>query len=292
MRKLTDALDDYILAGRRANLSPATLKGYRKTVQKFARVTGITEMEEFDRRAVERYLDRIIDTVSIQTVAHDYRELKAFARWAKELDLTPTYAMAGVKQPRTPKLLHDVIDDSDFVKLLKGCNLATHTGRRDHAILCFLWDTGVRAGELCGLTDIDLDKRQAKVYGKGAKERFVFFSRETAKSLDRYDIRMRRLRRPGQTFFLTDELRPLSVDTLKQVVIRAKSRAGVTNRCNPHTFRHTFATNYIRAGGDLNSLARLLGHSSLAVVSQYLSLKTDDLEDKHNLYSPMHRIYK
>lgn len=74
------------------------------------------------------------------------------------------------------------------------------------------------------------------------------------------------------------------------MLTRAKEASGVTCRVNPHTFRHTFATNYLRSGGDLNSLMRLMGHADLTILQTYLNLVNDDLKSKHDQFSSMARV--
>lgn len=289
---LTDARDQFLRAKRREGLSPRTLEGYRKTLTKFLAETEAAATDDLDRQAIERWIDdRMDDGMKPVTLAHYCREVKVWCRWLHEEGLAGVNAFAGVKMRKVTPDLHTLISEASFEKMLAACPKATAGGRRDRAILCFLYDTGVRVGELVTLKaeDVDLDAGQAKVRGKGAKERIVFFGDETALALQRYRMRLETRVRP-EMFFVTDTWQPMRPNTVNLLLARVAGRSGVGKPFNPHAFRHTFATNYLRAGGDLHSLQRLLGHADLQIVTRYLSLVTEDLAAKHKQFSPMARL--
>ena len=167
--------------------------------------------------------------------------------------------------------------------------------KRDEVIVRFLYDTGMRASELCSLKtkNLDVTGRRCVVQGKGNKYRTVYFGKQTAKALIHY---LRESpREPVQTVFYSDRgtqtgeaLRP---NGLLQLVGRIGTAAKIeATRCSPHTFRHSFAVQFLRAGGNVFSLKEILGHTTLTMVNRYVSLAQADIENQHRQFSPGDRL--
>jgi integrase/recombinase XerD len=177
-------------------------------------------------------------------------------------------------------------------QLLSVPDEQTATGARDKTIFTLLFDSGIRAAELTGLRlpDLHLGEGYLKVFGKGAKERVVPIGYQCQRALIRYIRRFR----PEPALpsidhvFLTLDGKPMQINWLYKIVSRACKKAGINGkRLGPHTLRHTFARNFLMNGGDLLTLQRILGHSSLDMVRRYVSLNTDDLVSKQRRFSPM-----
>jgi len=152
--------------------------------------------------------------------------------------------------------------------------------------------TGIRLSELARLqvNDVDLERGYFKVFGKGARERYVPFGAKVQKVLWKYLHQFRP--EPGHpnvgNLFLQSSGRELSRDQIYRLVRRYGEKAGITGvRCSPHTFRHTFAKSFLMNGGDLFTLQKILGHSSLAVVRMYVQLTPDDIRVQHRQHSPV-----
>jgi integrase/recombinase XerD len=150
-----------------------------------------------------------------------------------------------------------------------------------------LVDTGIRASELSGLNlrNIDIKAGHLTVMGKGDKERQIYFSARTGQALWRY-LRTRTDTRPDDPVFLSSGRRRLNRNDLAQTLNNAGKRAGIHNSVHPHRFRHTFAIQYLRNGGDVYTLQRILGHSTLEMCRRYLKLASVDLEGAHRRASP------
>lgn len=161
------------------------------------------------------------------------------------------------------------------------------TALRDRAIVLILLDTGLRAGELCRLLmpDINLDTGEIHVrpFGSGRKthSRTVYIQKQARSSLWKYRASMSS---SGPAFLSTANL-PLNRGSLYHLVETLGDRAGVD--AYPHKFRHTFAIQYLRNGGDIFTLQRLLGHASLEMVKRYLALADNDAASVHRSASPV-----
>jgi site-specific recombinase XerD len=173
--------------------------------------------------------------------------------------------------------------------MLRSCDDST-AGIRNRALLAFLIDTGCRAGGVCGLKldDLQIADRRAIVTEKGNKTRFVIFTARTANYLQGWlDCRMSF----EPVFYNLETGLRLTTDGLRSILRNIARRAKVTGRVNPHSFRHAFAREYILAGGDLATLAKLMGHNQVSTTVNYYTLFTDqEVREKHEQFSPMARL--
>jgi len=122
------------------------------------------------------------------------------------------------------------------------------------------------------------------VHGKGAKDRIVPLSQQTRERLHAYTSL--RKRSTKDYVFLTQNNDPLTRDSLREIITRVAKRAGVSH-IHPHKFRHTFAINFLRNGGDIFSLQMILGHETLDMVKRYLAIAQLDIQSAHRKASPI-----
>lgn len=134
---------------------------------------------------------------------------------------------------------------------------------------------------------MDIRGGRAKVMGKGSRERFVPLGFKARRALLKYINRYR----PESLYreiFLTQQGTPMTRNCLTMLFRRLSRRSGI--KCFPHKLRHTFAVSYLRNGGDIFTLQRILGHSSLEMVRRYVTLADGDVQRVHERASPMDRL--
>ena len=235
--------------------------------------------------------DNLVKTVRPITVKDYYVNLCCLFNWLVEdgaMDASPL-----TKIPK-PKVLAEQVQpftQGQIEALLKAARSSSNP-KRDEAIVLFLYDTGVRASELCGLKmrDLDLGSRHASILGKGNKRRLIYFSRETAKALSNY---LRRLKRAeNDPVFCsthgTTTGEALTRSGLRQLIERLGQAAGIkAQKVSPHVFRHSAAIQLLRNGCDVYSLMSLMGHTSLSICQNYLKLSQLDLENQYQRCSPV-----
>jgi site-specific recombinase XerD len=229
-----------------------------------------------------------------ETIATYYQHLRTFFNWLvgeEYLQVSPMDKIAPpVSRPDQIKPF-----STQQIAALLNATAKTKYPRRDEAIVRFLLDTGVRVSELCGLKlqDVELIEGQAYVLGKGNKRRVVCFGRKTARALRAY-LREEE-RTPDQHLFLSERGQnagePFLRGGILQLIERLGKKAGIQGvRCSPHTFRHTFAIEFLRNGGNLFTLKQILGHTSLQVTNRYVSLAQADIQSQHRQFSPGDRV--
>jgi integrase/recombinase XerD len=219
-----------------------------------------------------------------------YRCIKALCLWyERESDLpwpNPIRKVAAPKMKRDP-IPGVSIDD---VRCMIGVCVGYKLARRDKALLKFLLDTGLRAGECLALDIDDIDIASGTVQvknGKGNKDRVAFFGTDTANDLRRY-VRAR-VREQG-ALWLDQSGERLEYAGLRGIIRRRAHACGLKDVPSPHDFRRAFALESLRNGMDLLAVSRLLGHESLEVTKRYLSLLDEDLHKAHREAAPVDRM--
>lgn len=280
---LLGAFKIFMLDAQARGFSPATLEHYRYRLSKFIGwllEQGLTELGELNSAHTREYLTwRQTESISKTTLHTEARAMRAFLNFcvAEEwLDASPM-----CKMPKRPTLIKAAVSVTDLRRVLKRCTV------REMAIILFLLDTGLRATELCSLdrADVDLNTTRVQVrQGKGGKDRTVYVGARAMKALLRYWAETNEPL-PSEPVFKSQRGQRLTRNALGKMIRRLANAANVPE-LTPHALRRTFAIYSLRAGMDLYTLARLMGHEGIDVLKQYLDLLPDDLETAHAKYGP------
>ena len=174
---------------------------------------------------------------------------------------------------KTEKRLPDFLTENEMDRLLEAPDLNTELGVRDLAILEMLYSSGVRLSELAALDldNVDMEAREAKVLGKGSKERIVLLGGPAVQALQNYMTASRPLLSdaPTNALFLNRYGGRLSRRSIQKIVKKGALQAAISPRTHTHSMRHTFATHMLEGGADLRIVQELLGHSSPATTQIY-----------------------
>ena len=156
-----------------------------------------------------------------------------------------------------------------------------------------IYSCGMRISEIagCRLNQFDLSNKIIRILGKGNKERTVPVGTRCQRYLRRYIVHFRPepIRPEIDQVFLNLDGTPITENSIKLIFSRLAKKCNIP-RLHAHLCRHTFGTTYLRNGGDVFSLQKILGHESLSTVQIYMHLVEADVIQKHRLYSPMDRL--
>ncbi|MEA3442693.1 MAG: tyrosine-type recombinase/integrase [Chloroflexota bacterium] len=232
--------------------------------------------------------------LSGHTINTYMRSIRAFWSWLVEEEIIEVNPFSRLKIPKPPKKVIATFSQYQIESLLSIMNNSPE-GYRDMVIILTLLDTGLRVNELINLKmeHVWLEESIIKVLGKGNKERLVPIGKQIRKLLWRYISQYRP--EPAlpnlDNLFLNRDGRPLTKNRLDSLMKHYGKLAGLTGiRCSPHTLRHTFAINYLRNGGDVFSLQKILGHSSLEMTRRYCELADVDMRRAHAIASPVDNL--
>lgn len=302
---LREAIDEFLLAMRADGRSPETVKWYDSVLSAFAHKLPGAALSSFDGRAMRSYIVLLRERVayldapqkpaqgnklSDASIDSHVTALHSFWGWcAREYGIANPMQNIRRALPRSPVV--KAIAPADFVRLFEATD-AGIGGVRDRALLAFLADTGCRLGGLVGLKieDLNLSERSAVVREKRSRTRKVVYTQFTARLLANW-LAVRVSTAPEVFTKLRYPRGGLAREGVQQVLLRLKRRAGVSGRVNPHAFRHRFAIAYVQNGGDLMSLAKLMGDDIKTVVDYYGIFSQDELAQLHEKYSPLKGMF-
>jgi len=237
------------------NKAERTIRAYTEAVRWFAAAhllcqTSKTRWEQVDTQDVQRWMVHLLGRYSEAYAYQQYRALQQFFRWLAAEEELPD-PMARLRPPKVTQKPVPFFTSVELSKLEKACRGNTFAQRRDAAILAVFRATGVRLAELAGIrydpdgpgrSDLDMERREIKVRGKGGKDRTVRIDYEAARRVDRY-LRVRARHEQAYRLGLwlgTGGRGPLTGNGIYQMVKRRGDQACV--RVYPHRFRHLSAT--------------------------------------------------
>jgi site-specific recombinase XerD len=297
-----------------------------KTLSEAARILGLfcsfceaqsLQLETIKPRTVDSYLDafqathhsKAGGTVSSHTMFLQAAVIKAFLNWCSQSEEFGEYVdvrtVLKISTPKRDVLVRDIFTKEQIDALLLACNHVNvgsekenaYLRDRNRAIILLLLDTGIRAAELCHLqlNHIFLTPTDAhiKVFGKGDKWREVGLGERCRKELRRFVNRHRRdLLSITNPVFLTRHGDALTESTLFRIIHQLGRQAGISGvQCSPHTFRHTFATVYMRETNDIYRLSKLMGHHSISITENYLKSFTQS-DARRGAISPVNSLFE
>ncbi len=258
------------------------------------RVTGYIAWLQARQSKWENHPSRpaVDKPLSPYTIRKIVKILRGFGTWLEREGFANPFDVLEI--PTVPKDMVDTLRSEEISQLLGAINPATAHGARDHAMVLVMLDSGLRISEVASLRLplLDLVVRQARVQGKGRKERYIPFGQTTARALMRYlsAYRPTPIKPDEEHVFLTLDGQPMTRNSIESVIRRLRLSTGIT-RLHAHLLRHTFAVNFLSAGGDVESLRRILGHESLEVTKRYLSgLQAEQVKALYEDYSPVDRL--
>ena len=185
----------------------------------------------------------------------------------------------------------DLISYDELSRLMKGPDGSSLKSLRDRAIMELLFSTGLRVSELCALDrDIDLNRDELSVRGKGDKVRVVFISASAKDAVKKYlskrgdiDDSLFIQMGKGTSKENKDTLR-LTSRSVERIIKHYATKAGITKKVTPHVIRHSFATDLLENGADLRSVQALLGHANIATTQVYTHVTDKHLHDIHKAF--------
>ncbi len=301
---LARAVEDFCMAlVAERNASEHTVRAYRTDLSDYGRWAHREKVDALHatHKELRRYLAQLdAARYSRRTVNRRLSALRTFFQWANAIgrvDANPASALVG---PKTDKHLPHVLRPRDMVRLLtvhSACDMRGNareqslTDMRDQAILEFLYACGARISEASGLLvgNIDFDRGQARLFGKGSKERIVPLHDLAVSSLRRYALVARPKLLDGKEcpyFFVSTRGNQMKTDAMRKMFKATVREAGLDDSLSPHDMRHTFATDLLNGGADLRSVQEMLGHARLSTTQVYTHLSAERLKQVHDQAFP------
>ncbi|MHA1279511.1 MAG: tyrosine-type recombinase/integrase [Candidatus Helarchaeota archaeon] len=295
---LEQAVNEFIEAKEIENLSDKTIESYKSMTNELVKFLGNISLRDYSASSVRTFIkyqqnrEGRLGKLSDATIHKYYSVIRTFSRWLREQEYQEYSATEKVRAPRVEKKLPECLTDEELHKLLTY--LKVFCSPRVNVLFYFFLDTGARLSEVVGLnvTDLHLDDGWVKVYGKGRRERILPLGGTLRSSMSFYieEIRPAIANEDEEALFVTKLGSRYTKEGLSTLVKSKLKKVGVAGHYGPHKLRHTFATKYLRNGGQLEQLRLVLGHRDISTTQRYLSLTTDDLFKAQQTASPMDNL--
>lgn len=270
----------FLSAKRIEGCSERTIKFYRTTIKHLlAKIK--TNVRKMTTEEMREYLSdyQKWNNCSNVTIDNVRRNISSFFSWLEEEDYILKSPMKRIHKIKTKTVVKSTISDEGIEKLRDNCK-----EKRDLAIIDLLYSTGIRVGELVNLNidDIDFEGRECIVYGKGGKERRVYFDAKAKVHLKEY-IETRS--DTNSALFVTLDA---PFDRLKisgvEIRLRELGRRLNIERIHPHKFRRSMATRAIDKGMPIEQVQKILGHSQIDTTMQYAMVNQNNVKTAHQKY--------
>lgn len=272
--------------GRSAN----TLAAYRRDLTGYAAwlAAHAATLRSVDRAMLDRFVQQRRGSGSAaSSVARQLAAIRMLHRFLVEEGVRADDPSADVEGVRVPAGIPHPLTEAQVTALLDAVVGTDPVSLRDRALLEFLYATGARISEACGLSlaDLDRDHRVVRLFGKGAKERVVPFGRTAAAAMDdwlgggREHLEPARWARRGdqEAVFLNTRGARLSRQAAWAVVRKYGDRTGLADQLSPHVLRHSCATHLLDHGADLRIVQEMLGHASISTTQVYTKVSQERL---------------
>jgi len=232
---------------------------------------------------------RAMKPINSTTIQKYYRALSALFNWSINEGILETSSLVKIKVPRAEKKVIKSLIHTEVNQIISSFK-DTFEGIRNKAIILILVDCGLRLGELLNLklADVNMEQQLLKVDGKTG-ERVVRYGSTTAKALKKYLKSRAGTDGNNDSLWLTSEGITLKDSSVETLFIKLAKKTGI--RVHPHLLRHTFATMWLKNGGDSLMLQRLLGHTTLMMTNRYCqAVGCYDAVEAHRQYSPIDNL--
>jgi integrase/recombinase XerD len=270
----------FLAAKKIEGCSERTLQYYRVTIERLLRHT-LRPIRKIATDEIREYLVdyQKVNNCSKVTVDNVRRNISSFFSWLEEEDYILKSPMRRIHKIKTKKQVKEIITDEAIEKLRDSCKCY-----RDLAIIDLLYSTGIRVGELVNLNikDINFEERECIVFGKGDKERRVYFDAKAKLHLQNY-LRKRNDKNPALFVTLDAPFDRLKISGV-EIRIRELGRSIKLEKIHPHKFRRTMATRAIDKGMPIEQVQKILGHSQIDTTMQYAIVNQTNVKTSHQKF--------
>lgn len=284
-------------------LSPASIKTYRRSIKNFCGVIGSKELEDLGNEDFDRFIIRMKEKgTSNSRIANVIAAVKWLIGRLKKRGIVSTRLnVSDIRKPRVMKKETNYLTEKEIRIFLDSIQQdmnkrLTVKNIRFMAFVIFLLQTGARIGEVLSINidDIDRENREVKVIGKGRKPRTLFLRNETLYWIDRYLA----IRRDNEKalFAIQDGRSRWQQTDVGRSFRKYKKMSGIKKEFVIHTLRHTFATLYLMKGAGINVVQTALGHSDPVTTLKYYAASVEKakvremINDRHFDFIPVSNI--
>ncbi len=280
--------------GNEKRYSEHTIRSYKSDLDQFSEF-AYAENEAFnplacDHLVIRKWIVFLIEHgTSTRSVHRKASTLKTYYKYLMRTEQVDRNPMDKIILPKTSKNLPHFVSEEKMNILFDRFTFPdTFEGKRDYTILLAFYCTGMRLSELMGikLSDVDFYNSQVKVLGKRNKERLIPMHAELMKALRIYISIRENFHCTHPYLFITKKGEPVNNSLIYRMVNKYLGTVTTLDKKSPHVLRHTFATQMLNKGADINAIKELLGHANLNATQVYTHTSIEQLNKIHKQAHP------
>ena len=287
---LIDEFMQYIDGVRK--LSVNTEKAYSFDIEELyefmkKRDLTLAEFTFHDAREYSVYLSDELK-LSEKSILRKLTAMRTFFDFTQRREYTKSNPFASISMRKRENHLPSYLTLAEVKALLSYPQDGSFKDIRDHILFLFLYNTGARISEALSVNieDIEFPKRRVLIRGKGDKQRFIFFSKQTEKELKEYLNKRALIAKSGENALLISQRgKRLPFSSAHIIFEEYREKMGWDKEFTPHTLRHSFATHLLDNGADIRTVQELLGHASISATQIYTHISSARL---YNVYDKSH----
>jgi len=284
------------------NVSAHTLRNYASDLDQFKEYLFKIEkrsdisVKEIDRLTIREWMAGLHNDHKKTSIARKLASLRTFFQFLVREGVVETNPAKLVATPRIERKLPNHLSMEDAVRFIETPDTNTDLGRRDRAIVEFLYATGIRVGELVNinLRDIDFREKLVRVTGKRKKQRIVPFGEPALQALMHYLEETRPVflnncpaaQRDNNAVFLNYQGTRITTRSVGRMIDKYIKQCADIHNISPHSLRHSFATHLLDSGADLRDIQELLGHARLSTTQIYTQVSMEKMIEVYDRAHP------
>lgn len=284
-----DALEKFLIFSLvEKGLLKQTIECYKEDLICFKSSLKTTKVEDLKLEDIENFIVYLNNSAkSISTILRMVSSVKSFYLFLVKEKIIDC-DVNQIDLPKKPNYLPTVLSFEEVEALLDQPDLTKPSGIRDKAMLEVMYASGLRVSELLAIEkkNLSLEKKLIRIYGKGAKERYVPISDFALEYLIKYINEVRNVSpyRKSKYIFINSKGLPLTRQFFWQNIKKYAQNAGIIENVTPHTLRHCFATHLLENGASLRAVQQMLGHSNIATTQIYTHVSSKRVKSAYDLY--------
>lgn len=271
------------------NYSELTIEGYRQEIEKFnffiqKNNINYKKLTNDNIRFYLKHLDNL--KYSKNSIGRNLSALRTFYKYLSEEQVINFNPFKNISNPKKNKKLPNFLNYEEINKIFESIETDSILKIRNKCIIELLYDTGIRVSELVNIKiqDIDFEEKTIHIFGKGKKQRIVYFGSFLTNILDMYLNKSRNYLLNGKDnnyLILNNRGDKITTRGIELIVDNIVEKSAIKHKISPHVLRHTFASHMLNNGADIKTIQQLLGHESLSTTGIYTHITSDVLRSEY-----------
>lgn len=286
---MKEKISDFLIyMDKLRNSSKHTLRAYKRDLLDFYEYIKKNNFDykNISRNSLRGFLIELREKgLDKRSISRKISSIRSFYKFLLKDGAIEKNPLVSLELPKIDKKLPTFLTEEEVIKLINAPNEKTLIGFRDKLILIFLYSTGMRVSEIVSLkvSQLDLNKGEVIITGKGKKDRVIFLTEELKELINEY---LNKRKKNSNVLFINRNGKPLTDKGIRLLVEKYAKKVVPYKKVTPHTLRHTFATHLLTNGADLRVVQELLGHTKLSTTQIYTHLTKENLKKIYDNFHP------